>query len=242
MLPIITPNIFMGCNHFTLNMIHNRESLNLFSDASMRKLKKYEQGNIMAGCYGSVAVNGDRIIEELYRENTFSTVPAAELRGIRCSLQLAIKYRPYFRVFNIFSDSLYSVHAIRDYYMDWRWNQNKECFTYNKMHHKSKKPIENQELIFECMQLVSEIKKTNLINIIHMKGHIISQEDLVPAMDALKTCNGYHGLVSYSVMRYISSYNNYIDNRTRDIVHRININKEYCDPLIFKPRPDIYLK
>ena len=240
MLPILTPSILMKCSAFKLEMIYNKETLNLFSDASMRKLNKHQR-DILAGCYGSVAVCEDTIIEELYRENTFTSVPAAELRGIRCSLYLALKYRFNFRVINIFSDSLYSVQSLRDYCMDWVWCEKEENYRYNKNHTQHKRPIPNQELIYECLALINELKKTNIVNIIHQRGHIQNQSDLIPAMDAMKKFNGFNGLISYNVIRYVASYNNYVDNCTRAIVHRININNEYCDPVVFKPRPDIYL-
>ena len=78
---------------FNTNSIYDRDTLNIFSDASTQ---------YTSACYGAVAVNGDNIVDEYYRLNSDTTVPAAELRGMRCSLELALRNRYRFRNINIF--------------------------------------------------------------------------------------------------------------------------------------------
>ena len=243
MLPIIRPSILNNCDHLTLDMIYDTNILNIFSDASM--LKREKRGNNLAACYGAVAVYNDTILEEFYRVNSLCTVPAAELRGIRCSLHLALKYRHMFPVINLFSDSLYSVQAIRDYCYDWVWDEKNQYYKYNKRHTRPTRPIENQNLIYECISLIRELQKTNIVNIFHQKGHIQNPNGLIPAIEAFKLYNGMFdgSKVSYNIIRYISTYNNYVDNCTRSIIHRTNVfDNNYCDPVIFKPTPNVYVK
>ena len=110
--------IMDGITNLSFDMFFNNETLNCFSDASMRKMGK----NHLASCAGSVIICKDTIINEMFRVNSESTVPAAELRGIRNTLSLALMYMGQFRVINIFSDSQISIFAIRDYIYKWRFN------------------------------------------------------------------------------------------------------------------------
>ena len=44
----------------------------------------------------------DTTIDEWFRMQSGCTVPAAEIRGVRCSLTLAHMYKPYYKYINIF--------------------------------------------------------------------------------------------------------------------------------------------
>ena len=240
MLPIYRPSILDNCQYFDINMIYNSNTLNIFSDASMKKIKK--KGNVLSACYGAVALSEDHIVDEMIRVQSLCTVPAAELRGIRCSLYLALKYRNLYRVINIFSDSLYAITSIRDFAMDWIWDSKNEYYKYNKFHPKSSRPIQNQELIYECIMLINELRKTNIINIFHQRGHIQSSDEMVIAKEAFKKYNGFTFEVSFNIIRYISMYNNLIDEKTRNIIKYNDFYSDnYIDPVVFKPNPNIYL-
>ena len=237
MVPIYRPSILDNCLVFDLNMIYNNETLNVFSDASMRKNGCNKLG---AYCYGSAAVNIDRIIEEDFHVVSKSTTPCAELMGIRSSLFLALRHRHEYRVINIFSDSAYSIQSIRDYIYNWCWNDNEQCFYYGKLR-KKQRLIRNQDLIYENYCLLNELRKTNIVNIFHQKAHVYTVDDIYDAVDTFRRINGFNGKISFNLIRYISFYNEYIDNKSRDIIRTIDLKYNYRDALKFKPTPESFM-
>ena len=217
---------------FILSMIYNNNTLNIFSDASMRKHGSKQ----LDSCYGSVAVCKDNILDELFKINTDCTVPAAELRGIRLSLDLAFKYRYMFPVINIFSDSQISVMSIREYFYKWVYDINTNQY-YTGTIKRMGSPAKNQHLILECVQMVELLRLTNVVNIYHQKGHIGNElNEMIDAINVFKRENHIKGKIDYNLIRYISTYNNYVDNRSRSIIRRTNIyDNVYRDPLTFHP-------
>lgn len=220
------------CSNFVIDMIKNPDTLNVFSDASMRARSK----NVLDTCYGSVAVNKDTIIDEKFRLSSESTVPAAEIRGIRCSLSLALQYRDKYKVINIFSDSQVALFSLRDYVYGWKYKSD------GHIYNKSAKMVKNEELFVECFQLLQELRKTNIVNLYHQPGHIENGlENLRYGISVFKKSNGILGTVDYNTIRYISLYNNYVDSKSRSFIRGINIYENtFCDPLIFYPKPDIF--
>lgn len=219
-------------NNFLISMIKNPDTLNIFSDASMRPRTK----NILDTCYGSVAVCCDDIIDELFRLSSDTTVPAAEIRGIRCSLSLAFKYRYNYRIINIFSDSQLALFGLRDYIYGWKYKPD------GQIYNKSAKIVKNQELFVECFQLLNELRKTNIVNLYHQPGHVDNgMQNLKDAIQVFKRSNRITGRIDYNVIRYISLYNNYVDNKSRSFIRGINVYENtFVDPLIFYPKPDIF--
>lgn len=218
----IDPNM----SNFMIDMLRNKDTLNVFSDASMRARVKSK--NILDACYGSVAVNMDTIIDEMFRISSESTVPAAEIRGLRCSLRLALKYRYNYRIINIFSDSQIALFGIRDYIYGWTYND-------KNLYNKSSKVVKNQELFVECFMLLNELRTTNIVNLYHQPGHVENGLDSLKAsIEVFKRSNKIQGMVDYSVARYIALYNNYVDNKSRSFIKGINIYENYYqDPVYF---------
>lgn len=217
---------------FHIDMIKNPNTLNIFSDASMRSRAK----NVLDTCYGAVAVHMDNIIEELFRMNSESTVPAAEIRGIRCALSLALKYRYQYPVINIFCDSLLSIDTMRNYIYGWRFKSD------GRLYSKSSALVKNQELYVECWQMLTELRKTNRVNLYHQPGHVDNGlKALQDAIQTFKNTNNIKGQVDYNTIRYISLYNNYVDAKSRSFIRHINIYENtYIDPLTFYPNPDTF--
>ena len=207
------------------DIFFNPETLNCFSDASMRKISK-----VMNTCAGSIAVCCDNIVDELCTVTSDCTVPAAELRGIRNSLSLAYKWRNQFRVINLFSDSLISIYGLRDSIYKWRFNYNDGSY------YLKNNIVKNQELIIECNMLVQELQRNNnIVNIFHQKGHVKNDiQELREAIETFKRSNHFNGKVDYNFIRSISTYNNYIDEKTRSIIKRVNLMENYYqDPIYF---------
>ena len=142
-MAINKPILTQYADNFSIDIFKTNDILNLFSDASMRTVSKKD--HVLASCYGSVAVNKDTIIDEWFRCQSESTVPAAEIRGIRCSLILALKWRHMFRTINIFSDSQIAVFGLRDYIYNWKYNPEEERYYLGNR----KSEVKNQELLIE---------------------------------------------------------------------------------------------
>ena len=236
-MAINRPTLTQYADNFNIDIFKTDDTLNLFSDASMRTVSK--TNHILASCYGSVAVNKDTIIDECFRCQSESTVPAAEIRGIRCSLSLALKWRHMFRVINIFSDSQISVFGLRDYIYNWKYNPEEERYYLGSR----KSEVKNQELFIECYYMLQELRKTNIVNIFHQCGHVDNGFDNIKnAAEVFKRSNSVNGVVSYELVRYISVYNNYVDNKSRSFIRTLNVFENYyTDAVEFYSKGNLYL-
>lgn len=221
------PYICMYNRDIYLDMFRQGYVLNLFSDTSTRRIPHKREG-LVSACYGSIAVTGDNIIDSVFRLQSISTSNACEIRGIRCSLSLANKYKNNFKVINIFSDSKVAVFSLREYIHKWKLINNEFYSNGNR--------VVNQELYIECYQLIQELSKTHIVNIFHQKGHIkqSNYNSLLLASDVFKKNNGILGEVDMNLIRYISLYNNYIDHTTRSTVNTTDLRHNiYQDALHF---------
>lgn len=211
---------------FSLAQIKNKDTLNIFSDASMRK----SNDGTSTGCYYAVAVCGDEILDSRYGLNSFSTVNACEIRGIRNSLLLAMKWRYKFYYINIFCDSQVSVFGLRDYLPNWKFDYNTGL-----LYNSADNPVANQSVFVECNDFINNLKTTNRINLYHQSGHIKNGRDsLQKAVGVFKRSNNIKCPVDINLIRYISLYNNYVDYLSRSILRRTNIyDNNYIDPVSF---------
>lgn len=209
-------------NGINLNMVYNPVMLNIFSDASIiKRNKKY------IGCYGSLAVTGDHILEKKYFIDSDTTVNKSEIKGIRTSLELAIKYARNFRFVNIFSDSQVSILGLRDYIYNWK-------YTNGKLYSSSGKPVANQEIFYQCMQMLMHPNIDEKVNLFHQSGHIDnSYNKLVRAANTFATANNIVGNVDLNLIRYISTYNNIVDKESRTILLNSDKKKNYEDAISF---------
>lgn len=210
-------------NALSLNLIYNDFTLNLFSDASM----KPGLGTNMSSCYGAIAVNKDTIIDEMYRFNSNCTVPSAEVRGIRSSLRLALMYADRFRNINIFSDSQLSIFSLRDYIYQWTYNP-QNCSFYTK---KGNEKVKNQYLYMECYTLLMILIEKCNVNLFHQNGHVSGKPgELRHALNTFRKSNQVFCPIDYNFIRYISMYNNYVDDKSRSLLFRTNtIDNVYRD-------------
>ena len=202
----------------TFGEVYNEKTLNIFSDASMRKTM---------GCYGVVAVCKDDIIDSMFRPCSNSTSNSSELRGLRGALTLANKWSSQFYHINIFCDSQVSLLGLRDYYPNWKIKNN---ILYNS----SNKPVVNQSIFIECYNILIALQQTNHIRLYHQLGHIDNgYENIHSAAKAFGKFNNVKLPIDLNLIRYISTYNNYVDSVSRSIVRRTNIRDHYIDPISF---------
>lgn len=223
------PPMVSSSRDLSLEMLYNTDTLNLFSDASTTSA--YGRKAQITACFGSVAVCCDRIIAEEYRVESSTTVPAAELRGIIASLSIALLYRNNFKVINIFSDSQIALRGLRDYIYNWEYQPKKDRFI-----NTSNSAVKNQELYIEAFALLQNLRQTNIVNLFHQKGHVDSGwNEVNRACNLFKSINGIQGNISLPVITYISTFNNYVDNKTRTVLHQTDLSNYYQDAIEYLP-------
>ena len=73
-----------------------------------------------------------------------------------------------------------------------------------------------------------------MIRLFHQSGHIDNKYDqLRDAALVFGRSNNVRGNVDLNFIRYISTYNNYVDQTSRSLLRNSNINMEYLDPIKF---------
>lgn len=196
--------------------------LNIFCDASIRPRGKQKDG-----CYGAIAIHNDTIIDEIYRICSDTTNNNAEIKAIRAGVILAAKYRNQFAVINIFSDSQISILGIRDRYKTWICGKDGLLYGYGDT------PIKSQEIYIEINQIIKD--NSLIINFWHQKGHVKNNfKSLKEAEHVFIASNGLRQSVDINLIRYISDYNNEVDQKSRSILYQTDIYKyKYFDPIKF---------
>lgn len=216
-------------NDIVLSQFYNPETLNIFSDASIVGKK-----NHFSGCYGVVAVCEDNIIDDLYRLASHTTNNESELKGLRGALILANKWKSDYSFINIFSDSQISVFGLRDYIYNWRYNQYD-----GNLYGYTNKPIVNQEIFIESHQLLADLQiyRNCIIRIFHQSGHVDNgYYNLKNAAAVFAKSNNISGNIDLNFIRYISTYNNYVDVTSRNLLKRSDLSKNYIDPVDFRAK------
>lgn len=215
-----------------LSDFYNNDTLNIFCDASIIG----KTGNF-TGCYGVVAVVKDDIIDSCCRIASQTTNNNSEVKGLRAAISMANKWKNHFKVINIFSDSQISVFGLRDYIYRWRFNTND-----NKLYGTSGSPVANQSIFIECHYMMKELQSiTNTcIRIFHQSGHVGNDYNSIKEASVIfNRSNNIVGNIDLNFIRYISTYNNYVDNLSRSTLRRSNRKITYCDPIYFEAKGKI---
>ena len=205
-----------------LEDISNKSTLNIFTDVSVKQIdKKFNT------CYGAVAIVEDRVIDELFRFNSNSTVNEGDAKGIQTGIYFALKYRDQFETINLFSDSLISVNNIRYGYQKW-YNIDDKLMRFDK----NNPDVKNSSVYIQILDLLARYKLN--VNFWHVKGHIgWSKKDLSKLIYAfIKNNNLFDNGWDYNFARYLAKWNNYVDIKSRDILHANN-NLKVVSPINF---------
>ena len=144
---------------------------------------------------------------------------------------MAGKYKNSFKNINIFCDSQISIFGLRDYIYKWRFNP----YT-GLLYGSTGKPIVNQNIFIESYYLLSNlIANTNsCIRLFHQSGHIDNRYDQIKeAALVFAKANNVRGSIDLNFIRYISTYNNYVDQTSRTLLRNSNIQMQYLDALKF---------
>lgn len=197
-----------------INIFKDPTVLNIFCDASVLN---YSNGTYDS-CAGSIVVCNDTIIDSMYRICKGGTNCYSEAKAVLMGIYMAIKYRNQFPIINIFSDSQITIFGIRDRYITW------PCYN-NLLYTKSGGPVINQELFIEMVRMINQYQLH--INFWHQKGHVNRNifSSVQNAADVFRKSNHLKwgdALVDYQFIRYISEYNEIVDNESRRMLKHIN--------------------
>ena len=197
----------------TKDDIFNKETLNIFTDASIITLRDKSYIETI-GCPGCYVIGGDTELELNTQILRNSTNNNSEITAIFMGVLAAQKYRSYFRYINLFSDSKISVLGLREWIFNWI-NSAKEGVMYSS----SGKPVANQDIF---LQIVYFIINNNLpINLFHVNGHI-SPTNITQILEAKKTfitSNHINIDVDEELIASFAICNDVIDNATRQILY-----------------------
>lgn len=215
--------------------IFNPETLNIFTDASIKTLK--DTGETL-GCPGAVCVGTNLdgstyVLDEAYFIERYATNNSSEIKAVSLGISKALQYRNNFKQINLFSDSMICIHGLREWLYNWL-----RCI-YNKvMYSSSGKPVANQQTF---ASILNTIVANNLyINLYHQKGHVslINNSSLENAANVFKKTNFLQDEPSLNLISQISGYNNMVDIRTGEELEKFvsrqipNCNKFSKDKLI----------
>ncbi len=202
------------------SFIDNPNTINIFTDASL--VRRGAEG--WDACYGAEVVLNDEIIDERYRIISDTTVNNAEIKGIRAGVDLAIKYRSIYpdKKFNLFSDSQVSVLGIRNRILSWN-------IADNQLINKQKDCVANQDVYLDILYIILRFQLN--IRIYHQKGHVDigNINSVVNACNVFRASNMIKEKIDLELIRYISKYNNNVDNATRLNLISYNRNVYYQD-------------
>lgn len=203
--------------------IYDPNVLNIFTDASMYsgKYKGYSVG--CAGVELATAACRYDVSNNLYQNGYIpnyvitldTTNNNSELIAIRQGILFAIANKDRFNEINLFSDSLISVKALREWIEGWFYKSLKKSQNENiTLTTASGAPVANQDII---KNIVALIYYNNLsINIYHQRGHCSNDLDTVKK-DFIKM-NNIKSLVYDSFIKQISDINDVVDRRSRYIM------------------------
>lgn len=191
----------------TKGAIFNKESVNIFTDASITTYN-----GMTIGCPGYAVYVGDLIVDLGYAIDYDSTNNYSELHAILLGVIAASKYQD-FKYIRLFSDSQTSIYALRDRIFKWITKARK-----GQLYGTSKAPIGNQDII---MEIIYYILDNNIrIEFYHQKGHvpITSIDKLDYALYTFKDSNNINAYIDMEVIKAISSANDHVDRYTKFIL------------------------
>ena len=219
--------------NFDKETFANEHTLNIFTDASLRK---DPDPDLTATCAAAMAFVGDNIIDRQYRIFVGETSNLGEIKAIRLGVELALIHRYNFSSINLFSDSQISIFGVRDRVFNWRIIGDQFVGYANKV-------IKNQT---EFLDVINLITYNNLyINLYHQKGHV-NASDIKSVLYARSTffeSNRPFGATQTNTdiqfIKYISICNDMVDHYSRDMLYDIAVPKiKAVNPFNFAPKED----
>ena len=205
----------------SLKDIDNENTLNIFTDASIRAV----QPSGYIGCYGALCVSNGCIIDQSYVTIGYTTNNNAEIKAIREGIGLALRYGAGKQI-NLFSDSQICIFGLRERILRWGLTNGRFIGSMGQ-------DIANQEIFMEIVQMMLDHQLQ--INFLHQAGHVVfTAKSLKDAAHVFRTSNGIRGIIDMNLIRYISNYNNIVDDTSRKQLGRLTA-CDCHDPIRFFP-------
>ena len=192
--------------------IFNKDTLNIFTDASITTIRKPGH-NETIGCPGAYVIGGDKELDLQTQILRNSTNNNSEITAIFMGVLEAQKYRNYFKYINIFSDSKISVFGLREWIFNWINNTNNGV-----MLSSTGKPVANQDIFLKIIYFI--INNNLNINLFHINGHINSNNiaQILEAKKTFITSNHINLDVDEELIKNLEIANDVIDRTTRNIL------------------------
>lgn len=186
----------------------NKNTINIFTDASIKKLNTGE----MIACPGCKIIETDENgIQNTIFEYSYiirnATNNIGELSAIYLGVSSILNLNRRDKIINLFSDSLLCISSLREWIFNWINNQ------YNYiMYSSSGEPVKNQEIIKSIILLIYYNKL--YINFYHQKGHVTNTDkSLNHAINVFNISNGC--IPTMDLIKNLSLYNNDVDIFTK---------------------------
>ena len=203
----------------------DKDTINVFCDASVRK-----NGKFYDACAGSVAICGNDIISEDFRIISGGTSVKGEINAVKQGIFLGIYLKGNSdRKINLFSDSQLAIYGIRDRILGWKCT-NGELYGY------AEHPISYYEAFVEMLQYI--VSKDVKINFYHQKGHVKmhNKDSMEYAIKTFSASNSVRENIPYDFIRYISSWNDYVDRKSRSELFQFDTYRnKIIQPIKFVP-------
>lgn len=193
--------------------------IDIFCDASISTTEYNET----IGCAMAIALDRStgQELDRMYDIRRASTNNNSEIAAISLAVDIALKFNNPSNIITIFSDSNICVKGLTEWIYGW----NKKIVN-NLMISSSNEPVANQ---LQILTVVRKIVYNNLaLNILHQKGHVYSNAQLVKAKHTFAKSNNINEYdVSDEFIKYISAKNDEVDCGSREyLIDYINYNVE----------------
>lgn len=195
------------------NIVFNDYTLNLFTDASIKKIQ-----DETIGCSGVIATIGDQFVDKELALIRDTTNGDSEIKAIELGVNMALLYKDKVKHINLFSDSKTSICGLREWIFNWVTSS-----TGNILEKSDGQPVKNQSVYINIINTI--IDNDLRINFYHQVGHVnLSKPDsLERAKDLFIKYNYIQCDVDIDLIKKISHINILVDNDTRYVVNNSSI-------------------
>ena len=208
----------MKLNDLNFKDIFNQSTLNIFTDASIKTL---EDGTVLSSPGAVCIITDDNentyILEEDFNFSHImigSTNNDGEIRAVALGVYFAIKYKDMYENINLFSDSNICIQGLTKWIYGWVRCRDSN----NRLYNSSGKEVANQDMIASLVNTIIE-KKLDM-SFYHQKGHVKnSPESYEKCFDDFLVTNNLNCNLDMDIITCISTYNNYVDIKTKDALN-----------------------
>lgn len=196
-------------------MVFNDDTLNIFTDGSIRKIQINGYDEETIGCAGAYAVSNDihQCVDKKCTVIRQATNNITELMAIYEGLIIANRFKYCYNRINLFSDSKINIFGLREWIYKWIVDPNTD-----KLVNSSGKEPMNLKYI---AMIIEYILSNNInINLYHINGHIDinKQKDIIKAHDTFMLSNHLSHPIDFELIKMLAIGNDIVDIFTGEII------------------------